>query len=89
MECTVDIKKWRTSNFLLLISEKKEVLIIVHKNHTGNDLKHCLALDSSSLESSSSVRNLAVLFDSNLSFDSVVYQRPNQTNLRCDQNIET
>ncbi len=33
---------------------------------------HCLKLDGCSLDSSSSVRNLGVLFDSNLSFDSHV-----------------
>ncbi len=43
---------------------KKQVLIIGPKN-----LEHCLTLDGCSLNSSSSVRNLGVLFDSNLSFD--------------------
>ncbi len=60
-----------TNNFLLLNSEKKtEVLIIGPKNHTSNNLEHCLTLDGCSLDSSSSVRNLGVLFYSNLSFDS-------------------
>ncbi len=59
-----------TNTFLLLNSEKKtEVLIIGPKNHTSNNLEHCLTLDGCSLDSSSSVRNLGVLFDSNLSFD--------------------
>ncbi len=69
-ECTDDIKSWMTNNFLLLNSEKTEVLIIRPKNHTSNNLEHCLTLDCCSLDSSSSVRNLGVLFDSNLSFDS-------------------
>ncbi len=69
MECIVDIKNWMTNNFLLL---KTEVLIIGPKNHTSNNLEHCLTLDGCSLDSSSSVRNLGVLFDSNLSFDSHV-----------------
>ncbi len=73
MKCIVDIKNWMTNNFLLLNSEKKtEVLIIGPKNHTRNNLEHCLTLDCCSLDSSSSVRNLDVLFDSNLSFDSHV-----------------
>ncbi len=72
MECIVDIKNWMTNNFLLLNSEKTEVLIIGPKNHTSNNLEHCLTLDGCSLDSSSSVRNLGVLFDSNLSFDSHV-----------------
>ncbi len=46
------------------------MLIIGPKNHTSNNLEHCLTLDDCSLNSSSSVRNLGVIFDSNLSFDS-------------------
>ncbi len=61
-----------TNNFLLLNSEKTELLIIGPKNHTSNNLKHCLTLDGCSVDSSSSVRNLGMLFDSNLSFDSHV-----------------
>ncbi len=72
MECIVDIKNWMTNNFLLLNSGKTEVLIIGPKNHTSNILEHCLTLDGCSLDSSSSVRNLGVLFDSNLSFASHV-----------------
>ncbi len=72
MECIVDIKNWMMNNFLLLNSEKTDVLIIGPKNHTSNNLEHCLTLDGCSLDSSSSVRNLGVLFDSNLSFDSHV-----------------
>ncbi len=48
------------------------MLIIGPKNHTSNNLEHCLTLDGCSVDSSSSVRNLGVLFDSNLSFDSHV-----------------
>ncbi len=61
-----------TSNFLLLNSEKTEVLIIGPKNPTCNNLEHYLTLDGCSVNSSSSVRNLGVLFDSNLSFESHV-----------------
>ncbi len=67
MECIVDIKNWMTSNFLLLNSEKTEVLIIGPKTPTSNNLEHCLTLDGCSVNSSSSVRNLGVLFNSNLS----------------------
>ncbi len=72
MECIVDIKNWMTSNFLLLNSEKTEVLIIGPKTPTSNNLEHCLTLDGCSVNSSSSVRNLGVLFNRNLSFDSHV-----------------
>ncbi len=63
---------WYADDFLLLNTEKTEVLIIGPKNHTINKLEHCLTLDGCSLDSSSSARNLGVLFDSNLSFDSHV-----------------
>ncbi len=61
-----------TSNFLLLNSEKTEVLIIRPKTFACNNLEHCLTLDSCSVNSLTSVRNLGVLFDSNLSFESHV-----------------
>ncbi len=48
------------------------MLIIGPKHHTSNNLEHYLTLDGCSVDSSSSVRNLGVLFDSNLSFDSHV-----------------
>ncbi len=48
------------------------MLIIGPKNQTSNNLEHYLTLDGCSLDSSSSVRNIGVLFDSNLSFDSHV-----------------
>ncbi len=48
------------------------MLIIGPKTPTSNNLEHCLTLDGCSVNSSSSVRNLGVLFNSNLSFDSHV-----------------
>ncbi len=44
-ECIADIKNWMTSNFLLLNSEKTEVLIIGPKTFACNNLDHCLILD--------------------------------------------
>ncbi len=52
IECIVNIKNWMTNNFLLLNSEKTEVLIIGPKNHKSNNLEHCLTLDGCSLNSS-------------------------------------
>ncbi len=50
MECIVNIKKWMTSNFLLLNSEKKtEGIISGPKTPTSNNLEHCLTLDDCSL----------------------------------------
>ncbi len=71
MKCIVDMQRWMTSNFLLLNSKKKtEVLIIGPKTPTSNNLKYSLTINGCSVDSSSLVRNLGVLFDSNLSFDS-------------------
>ncbi len=69
-ECIVNIKNWMRSNFLLLNSEKTEVLIIGPKTSACNNLEHCL--DGCSVNSLSSVRILGVLFDSNLCFKSHV-----------------
>ncbi len=69
-EWIVAIKNWMTSYFLLLNSEKAEVLIIRPKTSACNNLEHCLTLDGCSVNSSSSVRNLGVLFDSSPSFKS-------------------
>ncbi len=53
MECIVDIKNWMTSTFLLLNSEKTEVLFIGPKTPTSNNLEHCLTLDGCSVDSAS------------------------------------
>ncbi len=45
------------------------MLIIGPKTSACNNLEHCLTLDDCSVISLSSVRNLGVLFDSNLSFE--------------------
>ncbi len=62
MECVADIKNWMTNNFLLLNSEKTEVLIIRPKNHTSNNLEHSLTFDGCSLDSSSSIQFNSRLF---------------------------
>ncbi len=61
-----------TSNFLLLNSEKAEVLIIGPKTSTSNNLEHYLTCDGWSVNSFS-VRNIGVLYESNLSFKSHIY----------------
>ncbi len=48
------------------------MLIIGPKTSACNNLEYCLTLDGCSVSSSSSIRNLGVLFDSNLSFESHV-----------------
>ena len=43
------------------------------KTSARTNLEHCLTLDGCSVKSLLSVRNLGVLFDTNLSFESHVY----------------
>ncbi len=61
-----------TSNFLLLNSEKAEVLIIGPKTSTSNNLEHYLTCDGWSVNSFS-VRNIGVLYESNIYFKSHIY----------------
>ena len=60
------------STSVCIYTEKTEFLIIGQKNSTSSNLEYCLTLDGCSVKSSSSVRNLGVLFDTNLSFESHV-----------------
>ncbi len=57
-----------TNNFLLLNSDKTEILLIGPKNSTQNLLDHNLQLDGCPVPSST-VKNLGVVLDSNLSFE--------------------
>ncbi len=57
-----------TNHFLLLNSDKTEILIIGPKNSTHNILDHNLQLDECPLPSST-VKNLGVILDSKLSFE--------------------
>ncbi len=57
-----------TSNFLLLNSDKTEILLIGPKNSTQNLLDYNLQLDGCTV-TSSTVKNLGVILESNLSFE--------------------
>ncbi len=67
-ECVKNVKDWMTNNFLLLNSDKTEILLIVPKNSTQNLLDYNLHLDGCPV-TSSTVKNLGVILDSNLSFE--------------------
>ncbi len=56
------------NNFLLLNSDKTDILLIGPKNSTQNLLDHNLQLDGCTV-TSSTVKNLGVILDSNLSFE--------------------
>ncbi len=57
-----------TNNFLLLNSDKTEILFIGPKNSTLNIMDHNLKLDGCNVISST-VKNLSVILDSNLSLE--------------------
>ncbi len=68
-ECVKNIKYWMTNTFLLLNSDKTEILLIGPKNSTQN---HNLQLDGCTV-TSSTVRNLGVILDSTLSFENHIF----------------
>ncbi len=57
-----------TNNFQLLNSDKTDILLIGPKNSTQNLLDYNLQLDGCPV-TSSTVKNLGVILDSNLSFE--------------------
>ncbi len=68
MKCVTNFKDWITNNFLLLNSDKTEILLIGPKNSTQNLLDHNLQLNGCPVPSST-VKNLGAVLDSNLSFE--------------------
>ncbi len=67
-ECVKNVKDWMTNNVLLLNSDKTEILLIGPKYSTQNLLDHNLKIDGCTF-TSSTVKNLGVILDSNLSFE--------------------
>uniref|UniRef100_A0A8P4G3E0 Reverse transcriptase domain-containing protein n=1 Tax=Dicentrarchus labrax TaxID=13489 RepID=A0A8P4G3E0_DICLA len=72
--CLKDIKSWMTCNFLMLNSEKNEILVLGPKNLRDSLSKDIVTLDGTNLASSTTVRNLGVIFDQDLSFNSHIKQ---------------
>ena len=70
--CLKDIKSWMSCNFLMLNSEKTEILVLGPKNL--GDSMSIATLDGITLASSTTVRNLGVIFDQDLSFHSHIKQ---------------
>uniref|UniRef100_A0AAR2KJT6 Reverse transcriptase domain-containing protein n=1 Tax=Pygocentrus nattereri TaxID=42514 RepID=A0AAR2KJT6_PYGNA len=70
-DCVKDIKDWMSNNFLLLNSDKTEVLLLGPKlaRHRHRLSNSTLKLNNLSVSSSLSVKNLGVMIDADLSFD--------------------
>lgn len=68
--CLRDIRSWMAQNFLMLNTNKTEVIIVGPKDLRENFSNGEITLDNIALASSSDVRNLGVIFDQDLSFTS-------------------
>ena len=68
--CLKDIKTWMTQNFLLLNSDKTEVVLFGPERFREELSSYIVTLDGVSLASSPTVRNLGVVSDQDLSSDS-------------------
>ena len=72
--CLKEVKTWLTHNFLLLNSDKTEVIVLGPK-HLRNTLSDEIGtLDSITVAPSTAVTNLGVVFDQDLSFNSHIKQ---------------
>ncbi|XP_028272704.1 uncharacterized protein LOC114443000 [Parambassis ranga] len=72
--CLKDIKDWMSSNFLLLNSDKTEVIVFGPKHLRTSLSDNTFSLDGITLASSTTVRNLGVIFDQDMSFVSHIKQ---------------
>ncbi len=72
--CLKDVKTWMTCNFLLLNSDKTEVIVLGPKHLRSTLPNDIVTLNDITLASSTTVRNLGVIFDQDLSFDSHIKQ---------------
>lgn len=72
--CVKDITSWMTANLLLLNSDKTEVMILGPQNQRDALSEQIVTLDNINISSSSTVRNLGVIFDQDLSFKAHIKQ---------------
>lgn len=68
-ECISKMKEWMTDNFLCLNSEKTEIMLVGSPHQLRKVEPVTLALDGSTVEFQSKLRNLGVIFDANLTFE--------------------
>ncbi|XP_042349014.1 uncharacterized protein LOC121947898, partial [Plectropomus leopardus] len=72
--CLKDVKAWMSCNFLMLNSDKTEVIVLGPKHLRSSFSNNIISLDGITLASSTTVRNFGVLFDQDLSFVSHIKQ---------------
>lgn len=66
--CLAEIKTWLSVNFLLLNADKTELLIIKSSKHKHIFENLTITLDGCKISQSPTVKNLGVIFDPSLSF---------------------
>ncbi|XP_053486672.1 uncharacterized protein LOC128611310 [Ictalurus furcatus] len=71
-DCVKDIRRWMLTNFLLLNSDKTEILLLGPRVARSNLSDHMVTLDGLSVSSCTAVKDLGVIIDSSLSFDAHV-----------------
>ncbi|CDQ96775.1 unnamed protein product [Oncorhynchus mykiss] len=67
--CVSDIRKWMAANFLLLNSDKTEMLVLCPKKQRDLLLNLTMNLDGCTVVSNKTVKDLGVTLDPDLSFD--------------------
>ncbi|MDF4341033.1 reverse transcriptase family protein [Vibrio parahaemolyticus] len=72
--CLKDIKTWMSTNFLMLNSDKTEVIVLGPKQLRDSLSDDIVSLDGIALASATTIRNLGVIFDQDLSFNSHLKQ---------------
>ena len=67
--CLLYIKEWMAQNFLLLNSDKTEIMVVGPKSLRQNLSAYMLNTDGISITSSAVIKDLGVTLDSDLAFD--------------------
>ena len=67
--CLLDIKEWMAQNFLLLNSDKTEIMVVGPKSLRHNLSAYMTNIDGLSITSSAVIKDLGVTLDSDLAFD--------------------
>ena len=68
--CLKDIRSWMSSNFLKLNTDKTEVMLFLPRGKVLDQIP--VTVDGSSIEPSTAVRNLGVIFDQHLTMEKQV-----------------
>ena len=67
--CLLDIKDWMTHNFLLLSSDKTEIMVVGPKSLRHNLSTYMPNINGISITSSAVIKDLGLTLDSDLAFD--------------------